>query len=208
MTPSTGAETLPYVGRDGVDQVRPPLRFSSPLLNDENLRQGALSNSKALIGRVIAGLKPLAFTEGVDPEVEREAASLAISAGLAVHHDRWMGGSRPYWFTSAAMMGQIDDVFDLDALLADYRELYEPWPDAVKAVKQELKKLRRSQISDYLSFSDLEVDLPAIMDGRVHPAGEYARTGLLLGYPVLSTVEVAKSSMSRWLNSSTTRPPA
>jgi hypothetical protein len=177
-------------------------RFSSPLLNSENLHVGCTNTGGVLIDRVIAGLKPLAFTDDSRPEMAREVAKRAVDAGLAVHHFCWVSPSSglPHWFTSACVLGRIGDVFDIDALRADYRVLYANCPDYVESVESELAKIRRRDVSDYLSFSDLEVDWLGMTSGTAHPAGEYTRTGLLLGYPVASTVEVVHGAVKVWFS--------
>ncbi len=168
--------------------------FCSAMLNDENLRLGRSSDGGALVDRVIAGLKPLAFVDSGDERllgwVER-----ARENGLLVDHFADWRGTRPWWLAAVAIPGRIGELFDLDALLGDYQCRYDGWTGAFDSVADEIERLRGRDMSDYLSFAAAEVDLGSIMEGTRHPAGEYARTGLLLGYPVATTIDVVRSSL-------------
>ena len=53
------------------------------------------------------------------------------------------------------MFARIVKVFDLDALLRDYRELYQAWPEYMKSVEKELDNPHRREFADYLSFGVL-----------------------------------------------------
>jgi hypothetical protein len=177
------------------------LRFTSPLLNDENLRLSGSTSGPALAERVFSGLKPLAFTDSRDREQQVAVATRALEAGFSVQCSSWAFDTHTHWFTSVATPGRVCDVFDLDALLSDYRLLCADIPGAPGAIEVELERLYFRSISCFLPFEVVEADVPGIWDGTVHPAGEYARTGLLLGYPVASTVEIIKSSMHNRYNS-------
>jgi hypothetical protein len=85
-------------------------------------------------------------------------------------------------FCSAGIPGVVGRQLDLDALVADYRELTaEAGPLVGGQIAAELRRIGRRAFADCLSFRDVDSDLT--------PAG-WARCGLLLGYPVETTAAI------------------
>jgi hypothetical protein len=168
------------------------------MMSMENLLLGRTNDWRSLTARVVNGQKPIAFNSSTARQPMREAADIGFKAGCAVLHFRSTGVSYKYWFTSVAQIGVIGETFNLDALLDDYRHYYRSHPSAMEAVERELGSLSYRDISSFVAFGDLEADVPGIMDGKLHPAGEYARTGLLLGYPVQSTAKLVLDEIRRY----------
>lgn len=112
-------------------------RFTSPLVNDRNYELSGISRWQDLIERVTTRSKPVGFVNCAavrahqryggqsfgfnDPM--REAARRGIDAGCCVRLDRYHDWREPEPTFSCAVSisGRVADVFDLDALLADYR---------------------------------------------------------------------------------------
>lgn len=164
--------------------------FSSDLVNRRNLEISGGAPWEWLVGRVVDRLKPVCFVDSADADLMRDAAATALAGGCGVqfqpHHfaeDSW-NDARDHFFVSAAVPGVIADLFDLDALLADYHSyLAEAAHDAVEDIEREISRISRRSPCDFLDFGKVEVSW---IGGRRTP-GELARCGLLLGYPVETT---------------------
>jgi hypothetical protein len=149
-------------------------RFRSSLVNQRNLQLGGDDAWEATVDRVLRRRKPVGFVSSDNPADMVEAVGRAIAAGCPV---QWSEG-----FCSAGVPGQVGRQLDLDALIADYRELTSEAGVIVGAqIAAELRRIAPRAFADCLSFTDVESDLT--------PAG-WARCGLLLGYPVESTAAI------------------
>lgn len=95
-----------------------------------------------------------------------------------------LGNKRLFWRDER----RIGDMFDLDALLRDYRT----WNDIAVSLRLDAADIRsiESEISSWAS--DTLQSLPATLP-EIAPAssGEIALQGLLLGYPVAATADPA-----------------
>jgi hypothetical protein len=174
--------------------------FSSPLLDPENLRlvsdptMGRDALGGALVSRVSSRLKPLAFIDDRRKRPLTALESLAREAGLASRFERYVftDGPRPvaHYFLSVAITDVIGDAVDLDALALEYSRRLPKYTIVVEQIALELERLRPMRFSDFLEFRDAEVTMQSI-DGREgYSVYEYARTGLLFGYPVESTCDL------------------
>jgi hypothetical protein len=101
-------------------------------------------------------------------------------------------------FFSLSLGEQVPELCDLEALRRDYERAFSGNEQALVSIAAELERLSLRRFSDFLDFDDAEADLPAITDGRKHPAGEYLRTGLLLGYPLESTFALIDEVERDW----------
>ena len=86
-----------------------------------------------------------------------------------------------------AQTGRVGERFDLGALIADYNAYFLFHPEVSAAIEEELDKLSRRDISSFLDFRSVEAD---VWRDEKRTGPEYARCGLLLGYPVWSTVAI------------------
>jgi hypothetical protein len=156
-------------------RIRP--RFRSQLVNQRNLQLAGDDGWEALLDRVLRRRKPVAFVDSRHPPDLKEAVRRAMAAGCPV---TWSEG-----FCSAGIPGRVGRQFDLDALVADYRELTAEAGALVGAqIAAELRRVGARAFADCLSFGDVDSDLT--------PAG-WARCGLLLGYPVETTAAIVGS---------------
>ena len=78
-----------------------------------------------------------------------------------------------------AITDVIGEAVDVEALAREYSRWFSGDAGLVASISAELERLRPMRFPDFLNFGDAEV-----MSASVH---EYARTGLLFGYPVEST---------------------
>ena len=176
------------VGRYRHPKISPA--FGSRLVNRRNYELSRSYHETGQILRLIAGLKPTAFLSGSLAEM-RDAAYAVRAAGGLAKVDRFKG-KRTAYFCSAATAGRVWDTFDLDALATDYRAYLRRAPKSALAdIERELNAIAARPFSAFLNFSKVEVERhywndPAKLDpGR---PGSWARCGLLLGYPVQTTV--------------------
>jgi hypothetical protein len=140
-------------------------------VNQRNLQLAGDDGWEALLDRVLRRRKPVAFLDSDDPADMVEAVRRAMLAGCPL---QWSGDR-----CSVGVPGLVRREFDLDALIADYRELTaEAGATAGALIANELRWVGFRAFEDCLSFVDVESDLT--------PAG-FARSGLLLGYPVETT---------------------
>jgi hypothetical protein len=152
--------------------IRP--RFRSPLVNQRNWQLAGDDGWEATLDRVIRRRKPIAFVDSDHPPDMTEAVRRAMAAGCPV---QWSEG-----FCSAGIPGRVGRQFDLDALVADYRELTADAGALVGAqIAAELRRVGVREFADCLSFRDVDSDLTP---------GGWARCGLLLGYPVETTAAI------------------
>lgn len=164
--------------------------FSSPLVNARNLEISGGAPWQWLISRVVNSLKPVGFVDGADEAEMKKAAKTALAAACGAqflpHHfpeDEWNEG-RDHFFVSAAVPGVINEMFDLDSLLADYHAYLTEAPrEAIEDIEREIGRISRRSPCDFLDFAKVEVSW---VGSRRRP-GELARCGLLLGYPVETT---------------------
>jgi hypothetical protein len=160
-------------------------RFSSPLVNTRNLEIGGGAPADEYVDRVIEGHKPVGFASDKRPEVMRACAVRALQAGRGAQCHQHTGEGWSCWFTSASQVGPVGEHFDIDALIADYKAYLSSHPSVAEVVAEELGRIRRSDMSSFLEFSDVEVELG--LGPKTPVIGQYARCGLLLGYPAWST---------------------
>jgi len=175
---------------EGHTYVFPEIRgsFSSPLVNERNLEISAGGPWQVIVEQVTAGLKPVGFVDSGEDQM-RAAAQQGLSSGCAVHNHRYSfnDGSNPCWFTSVAQTGRVGERFDIAALIADYNAYFLFHPEVSEAIEKELDKLSGRDISCFLDFGSVEAN---IWKDEEKTGPEYARCGLLLGYPVWSTVAI------------------
>lgn len=177
-------------------------RFSSPLLNDRNYELCGGGPWREVIGQVTRRLKPVGFVDSshpqmleeelgiVDPSLDpmREAARMTLDAGCYVllHSTTLDDRDEPTVFCSASIDGRIKDIFDLDALIADYRDYTtSAGPEAGDDIAEELRAIATADISDFLEFGAIEGDW-----NTTPRPGDWARRGLLFGYPVETTAAI------------------
>ncbi len=146
-------------------------KFASPLLNDYNLHftggwvwNGA--DNRALVERVIHGQKPAGFIKG-DLALLKGFEMMAKNARLATH----LHADGNQFELGIARQGTCAETFDLDALERDYNNM---------GIIVSVKQYATMKLSDFL----LDWDSTSPSDEPTHAA----ITGLLLGYPVESTV--------------------
>jgi hypothetical protein len=185
------SQTLCFEGNYEEQYTFPEIKeaFFSPMVDTRNLVLGRTAGDPEIIQRVNKKLKPVGFIDSRNPELMRVAAQESLAAGCAVKHYQYVGDDWSCWFTSASQTGRIRDQFDLDALISDYRAYFGEG-ETYEAIHKELTRIGRQDISCFLSFSDVEADLFSIQGQNKNPGAEYARCGLLLGYPVWSTVSI------------------
>jgi len=175
---------------EGHTYVFPEIReiFSSPLVNERNLEISAGGPWQVIVDQVERGFKPVGFLESGEEQM-RAAAQQGLAAGCAVqnYQHSFNDGSDPCWFTSVAQTGRIEELFDVASLIADYNAYFLFHPEVSEAIERELDKIRRRDVSSFLSFRSVEAD---IWKDEKRTGPEYARCGLLLGYPVWSTVAI------------------
>jgi hypothetical protein len=164
--------------------------FKSRLVNRRNYELSSAYNEAGQALRVVAGLKPTAFLSGSHGEM-RDAAYAIRAAGGHARVEQFKS-KRAVYFCSATIAGRVGEAFDMDALTADYRAYLRRAPKAALLdVERELRLIAARPFSAFLDFSKVEVERrywknPARPDpGR---PGSWARCGLLLGYPVPTTV--------------------
>lgn len=147
------------------------VRFRSPLVNQRNLQLAGDDGWEALLDRVLKHRKPVAFLDSTDSTDLVVAVQRAMEARCPV---QWSEG-----FCSVGVPGRVRSQFDLEALIADYRELTAEAGTRVGGeIAAELYRIGYREFAGCLNFEDVETDFT--------PAG-YARCGLLLGYPVETT---------------------
>lgn len=152
-------------------------KFSHPAVNAENLRANGRISDRAIVARVVGGLKPVGFLDTEDRRVTRPVEE----AGGRVY-------AASYGLLSVTMGGRIGELFDLAALAADYRAwlVEEKAATTLRLVLRELRKLAPMDLRDFLDFRDVGCN--------VTPRG-LARSGLVLGYPVESTVALLRRDL-------------
>lgn len=160
------------------------LRYQAP---DMNLRNFELSDGRddaETVGRVIDGRKPCAFVTPRSAEQARQWTMAALQAGCSAQATH---SARGWWLVSVAAHGYVHERFDLDTLTADYRLLLAPAGGQIAdAVARELDRIAHADLSLFCEFTHVEVSAAAHRrDGD--GAAEYARCGLLLGYPHLTS---------------------
>jgi hypothetical protein len=166
--------------------------FSSPMHRWENLwfcggwsTQGPngewVDSDENLLQAVIDGLKPMGFIMCSDQQEAQEYAQRGKDAGLVVTVNDNSSYNQYFPFEVAVCQhGTIGELFDIDALIDSYGLLGDgellDWGDTVW-----LLQLKGHELSDYLTEWDY-----------ANPWNNFtfALTGLLLGYPVESTVAV------------------
>jgi len=162
--------------------------FSSPLVAERNLEISDGCPWQWIVERVASGLKPVGFVECGEQEM-REAALQGIAANCAVLNDRRVfdDGSDACWFTAVSQTGRIEECLDIEALSADYQAYFADYPEVSADIDQELMEVGRLDISCFLDYHAAVVDFPGIQEKEKDVGAEFARCGLLLGYPVWST---------------------
>lgn len=175
-------------------------RFNSPLVNDRNYELSGPCRWEDLIGRVTTRAKPTAFVNTaeirqnehlggrrIDPyEAVREAARRALDAECCVRLVSSESTFERRLSCAVSISGRVADVFDLDALLADYQAYTRRAGAHVAAsIADELEAIADCDVSEFLDFRRL-IGPP---EGDSAP-GDWARRGLLLGYPVDTTAAI------------------
>jgi hypothetical protein len=170
--------------------------FKSELLNDRNYALSGGAPWRAVLGQVVDRRKPVGFVDSEDANEMRDAARLALDGGCAVRFAvvtlPCEGDSEPtrrVAFCSAAIEGRVGEVFDIETLLTDYRSFLEVVEDedrreqAWASITDKLHALADAEVPDFLEFTAVE---GTWWEGTPTPA-DWARRGLLFGYPVETT---------------------
>lgn len=146
-------------------------RFAHPMVNARNLYANSRMSEREIAQRVADRLKPIGFAMG-----RRNAAIVAKVGGIA---NEWADG-----MFGLTLGGRIGEVFDLDALLADYEAWLADAPRTLGLVEGELQYLADYDLADFADF--------CVIEDHKRPIVTLVRCGLLLGYPVDSTVALIR----------------
>lgn len=158
-----------------------PLTFSSPMVSPENLIVGSRDDA-GTIRRVVKGRKPIGFTCS-----GRRAWAERVQRVGGVCTIRQATGGRAL-LLSATLGGVARDLFDLDALIADYTAIYaDASADVMRSVEREVSRIAPMDLRDLCEFRKVD----ACWYGSDMP-GSAARCGLLLGYPIESTAAMVR----------------
>lgn len=161
--------------------------FKSPLLNDYNLNfcggwfMPRIDESETLnwefFNRVIDGKKPIAFIGG-DSTTQIQMEKIAKEKGFAT--SLLFDSQSQRWEFGVGRVERFTDVFDLESLKSDYIK----YADYLGVLDEEYltfyNKIQNKKISDYLQGFDYAKEGKKESDDII--------TGLILGYPVYSTV--------------------
>jgi hypothetical protein len=153
--------------------------------------------SDVAVGLVLAGRKPVALADAADERVARRWERAATDAGLVARcvATRFDCGPTPVtrWFVTVAVPGTVAGRFDLDTLIGDYAACL---PGAeLTEVERALYAISTHEVADLAFHPDLI--MPA-------SAGEYARTGLVLGYhPATTASLILREPRFSWASEST-----
>lgn len=132
------------------------------------------------VGLVLAGRKPVALADTTDPGLANRWDQAARAAGHAVRCSATTFDCGPapttVWFVQVAAPGTVAERFDVDALLADYAACLPP--AAFAEVEATLDSLRDAELPELAEDPDLIMACTP---------GQYARTGLVLGYHPATT---------------------
>lgn len=163
--------------------------FSSAMVNWENLhlcggwswrftgdlrKYNNMKDHEITVERVLGGLKPAGTIYGSLELIEEVAAKVTAAGFLAKHKFRPNMPKWPYEMMIANPK-PFEELFDLDALDADYAKYFKVL--GAEDITPKFSKLRGKSMAD---FMDLNIDWCS-------PVGMYV-VGLILGYPVESTV--------------------
>ena len=170
-----GVEHLHYIYPD-ITRV-----FYSPMLQDENLYFcGGFFiypqdlHRQMLLERVIQKSKPMAFIVCSKIEEMHQFQEKALAYDLATYQVPRTDEKYELGFSNR---GQMTDLFDIDALIQDYRTYLEPeielWYDDIIAVKT-------MRLEEFLTFNYAN---PLIYL-------DYILVGLILGYPIETTAAI------------------
>lgn len=159
-------------------------RFNSPMLNFFNLHMCGgwfwpnVNVKKEILRRVIKGLKPMGKIVDKTEEIKK-VSDKAEKAGLKyrITSHFWEGHNSIRFCKD----GKFEKLFDVEALLSDYSEYYFA---IFKKTEGEYKtftsKIANRKLSDFLDFNI----------GTPDKYSDVIITGLILGYPIWSTVSV------------------
>ncbi|TFG18612.1 MAG: hypothetical protein EU529_17250 [Promethearchaeota archaeon] len=159
-------------------------KFNSPMLNAFNLhlcggwRWTNMDVKKEILNRVIKGLKPMGDIVDKSGDIVKISEILekeGVTYKITPHS--WKGHENIRFCRN----GKIEEIFDIEALLADYCDYYATIVGEFEDEYQNfMLKISDHKLSDFLNFniSTPELDSDVII------------TGLILGYPVWSTVYV------------------
>lgn len=180
--------TLYVRGRRQISYKYPSVEttFTSPMLSWENLQfawpWGSLPRrNERLVAQVLAGKKPVGFAY---PDSDTSITPWREQAQQAGCHLRTLPSRRSAPFdVGVACDGNVGGLFDLDSLIADYRAYLTAgrMPQVIiDRVEARLQSLRNRSLESFLDPA-WNYSMPKVPED--HP-----QTGLLLGYPVASTV--------------------
>ena len=169
---------------------RVEIPFSSPMVRWDNLffcggyslekPDGTYADKKEyLVDAVIAGLKPIGFIivrEDESEQIINKIKKNGLKYAINPHH--WNG----YCEIGIANHGKIKDNFDIEAVIESYRLVSKGLGYNLLTNEDEVKlrKISTSNLSDFISGFDY-----GNCEKKVF---EDVLTGLLLGYPIESTV--------------------
>lgn len=154
------------------------LRFRSPMVNDANqdlcggwhVHDWDFDENAEIVQRVMAGLKPFGVAHALDAAEAARLQRAARARGFDTKvFDHWQPGQRNL---AVAQPATLRELFDLDALLADYIANNVAHPDALR---DEFATYADHRLIDFAETYD---DAPMWV------------TGLVLGYPVENTISL------------------
>ena len=111
----------------------------------------------------------------------RFVTSRRVLPGVESH--QWARGCYALTRSTSAVIG---DQFDIAALIQDYAEWLPEAPEAARQIAEALTAAGGRQLRDFLNFRDV---------GCAMTPAELARSGLLLGYPVETTVALIRQDL-------------
>jgi hypothetical protein len=132
-----------------------------------------------ILNQVIYRAKSMGFVKCYTPENVKHIVDEARSHGLAVKITDECTNERNKWDVGFCVSGKFSELFDLDALAADYCEYLKISGDTMNF--DFIEELRNIQLEDFLGF-----DYAACRKSDE----EIIITGLILGYPIETTAAI------------------
>lgn len=160
-------------------------KFHSPMVNDYNLHLcggWAWPSVERIetIHRVISKLKPMgSYTIwDKDEDIKNQTMKIVLDSGLPHNFKK----REKYFDIDICQSGILDELFDMDSLCEDYISygMLSKWKPKNGEIESIIESLRRKTLSDFLNVD------------YVNPSNlaETISTGLILGYPIESTVSI------------------
>jgi DNA-binding PadR family transcriptional regulator len=161
-------------------------KFNSSMLNDDNIfcvdgwsifPPGEIDYKFILI-QVILHQKPMGFIKGHSKAEVDKFRALAEQNGLAFYaKDESAKWKEPRWNVGFSVKGKFAELFNIDALIEDYQAYFKIL--GLKADFAVIDKLKDRRLEEFLSFN---------YSGGAKSIENNIITGLILGYPVETTI--------------------